>query len=146
MKGELITVGATEVQFLLEGKDTNEQFAMFEFMVPGGAGMPLPHYHEFYDETVYGLEGVVTFTVEGQSTDIGAGDKLFIPRGAVHAFKNRYEVKSKALAIITPALIGPDFFKECSVAIKAGGPEVMPKMKAIMSKYGLVPVVEELVV
>lgn len=60
MKGEIIRVGQIEVKFLLDAADTNGSLAMFEFTVPVGAKMPLPHSHQYYDETIYGVEGVVT--------------------------------------------------------------------------------------
>ena len=84
MKSELIQVGQIGVKFLLESADTNGALAMFEFTVPVGAKVPLPHYHKLYDEIIYGVEGVVAFTVEGKAVDIGHGETCFIPRGAVH--------------------------------------------------------------
>lgn len=30
---------------------------MFEFTVPVGAKVPIPHYNEHFDETIYGLAG-----------------------------------------------------------------------------------------
>jgi quercetin dioxygenase-like cupin family protein len=137
---ETIRIGQIEVNFLLEGTDTNGQLAMFEFSVFVGAKMPLPHYHESYDETVYGLEGVLTFIVNGKSIDLKAGEQLFIPRGAVHVFNNHSQSTAKALAIVTPALIGPDFFKESAAIVNAGGPPDMEKLKIVFAKYGLVPV------
>ena len=112
MKNETIRVGQIGIKFLLEAADTNGSVAMFEFTVPVGAKMPLPHSHQHYDETIYGVEGVVTFTVEGKTADIGPGQSCFVPRGAVHGFNNLKQTGAKALAVITPALLGPDFFKE----------------------------------
>jgi quercetin dioxygenase-like cupin family protein len=86
MKGEIIRVGPIGIRFILEAADTNGSVAMFEFTVPVGAEVPVPHYHKAYDETIYGGEGVVTFTVEGKPVDIGPGETCFIPRGAVHGF------------------------------------------------------------
>ena len=40
---------------------------MFEFTVPAGAKVPVPHSHRHYDETIYGVAGVVTFTVDGKT-------------------------------------------------------------------------------
>src|SRR5436190_11633191 len=77
MKSELIRVGPISVRFLLEGGDTNGAVAMFEFTVPPGARVPVPHKHEHYDETIYGVEGVVTFMVEGKAIDIAAGETCF---------------------------------------------------------------------
>lgn len=112
---------------------------MFEFSVPVGAKVPLPHSHEHYDETVYGIEGVVTFTVNGVPNNIGPGESLFIPRGAVHGFNNLGQQNVKTLAVVTPALIGPDFFRECGAIVNAGGPPDIEKLKAVMAKHGLVP-------
>ena len=136
---EIIHVGQIEIRFLLEGKDSSSQLAMFEFTVPAGAKVPMPHYHERYDETIYGLEGVVTFTVNGQPTDIAPSQSCFIPRGAVHGFNNLHATTAKALVVVTPALLGPEFFREMAALINAGGPPDVEKMKAVMAKHGLVP-------
>ena len=139
MKGELIQVGQIGAKFLLESADTNGAVAMFEFTVPVGAKVPLPHSHKHYDETSYGVEGVVTFTVEGKPVDIGPGESCFVPRGAVHGFNNLKQTDVKALAIITPALLGPDFFRQAAAIVNAGGPPDVEKLKAVLLKHGLVP-------
>ncbi len=139
MNNEIIRVGQIGIRFLLEAADTNSLLAMFEFTVPVGAKMPQPHSHKHYDETVYGVEGVVTFTVDGKAVDIGPGESCYIPRGAVHGFNNLKETNVKALAIITPALLGPDFFKEAAAIVNAGGPPDIEKLKAVMARHGLVP-------
>lgn len=138
MKDEIIRVGQIGIKFLLEAADTNGAVAMFEFTVPVGAKVPVPHYHKAYDETIYGVEGVVTFTVEGKAVDIGPGQTCFIPRGAVHGFNNLKPTDVKALAVITPALLGPDFFKEAAAIVNAGGPPDIEKLKAVLLKHGLV--------
>ena len=139
MKDEIIRVGQIGIRFLLEAADTNGSVAMFEFTVPAGAKVPVPHSHKAYDETIYGVEGVVTFTVEGKPVDIGAGETCFIPRGVVHGFNNFKQTDAKALAIITPALLGPDFFKEAAAIVNADCPPDVEKLKAVMLKHGLVP-------
>jgi quercetin dioxygenase-like cupin family protein len=139
MQKEIIRVGQIEIKFLLESADTNGSVAMFEFIVPVGAKVPLPHSHQHYDETIYGVEGVVTFTVEGKPVDIGPGESCFVPRGAVHGFNNLKQTGVKALAIITPALLGPAFFKEAAAIVNTGGPPDVEKLKAVMAKHGLVP-------
>ena len=138
---EIIRIGQIEVIFLLEGKDTNEQMAMFEFTVPSEARVPIPHSHEAYDEIVYGLEGVFTFHIDGKTVEIAKGETLFIPRGAVHGFNNLHTTPAKALCVVTPALIGPDFFKEAGALINAGGPPDMQQLRSIYAKWGLKPAV-----
>ncbi len=138
MKGEIIQIGQVGIRFLQEASDTNGSLAMFEFTVPVGGKVPLPHYHKHYDETVYGVEGVLTFTVEGKAMEIGPGQSCFVPRGAVHGFKNLGQTNVIALAIITPGLLGPDFFREMAAVLNAGGPPDLDKLKTVLSKHGLV--------
>ena len=136
---ESIRTGQIEVRFLLESEDSQGQLAMFEFSVPAGAKVPLPHSHAHYDETIYGLEGVITFAISGTATDIAAGETCFIPRGAVHGFKNLQSANARALAVVTPALIGPEYFREMAAVVNAGGPPDLEKIKAVMTRHGLVP-------
>ena len=116
---------------------------MFEFTVPAGVKVPAPHSHAHYDETIYGLEGVMTFTLNGQPTDINPGDTCFIPRGAVHGFNNLKSATAKALAVATPALIGPEFFRDIAAILNAGGPPDLEKIKAVMNRHGLIPALPE---
>ena len=139
MPREIIRVGQIEIRFLLESKDSSGQLAMFEFTVPAGTKVPAPHSHAHYDETIYGLEGVMTFTIDGRIMEVVAGETCFIPRGTVHGFNNLTLAGAKALAVVTPALIGPEFFREMAVIVNAGGPPDVEKLKAVMIRHGLVP-------
>lgn len=139
MKDEIIRTGQIEVKFLLETADTNGSVAMFEFTVPAESRVPVPHSHKDYDETIYGIAGVLTFTVDGKALPIGPGESCFIPRGAVHGFENLHSKNAKALAVVTPALIGPGYFKEIAAVVNAGGPPDVAKIKEIMLRHGLVP-------
>ena len=137
---EIIKLGQIEVKFLLEASDTNGQATMFEFSVPHGIKVPMPHYHESFDEIVYGLEGIMTFTVDGKIIDLEVGQSLFIPKGIVHGFNNLNPQTAKALATITPGLLGPEYFKDVAEIVNAGGPPDIEKMKLVFKKHGLVPV------
>src|SRR4051794_34100325 len=119
-----IKVGELSVRFLLQGEDTAGSVAVFEFDVPAGAKVAAAHSHDGYDETVYGVEGILTWTVEGTPQDIGPGEAIFIPRAAVHHFDNTHDVDAKALAIVTPGILGPDYFREVGAILDAtvGGP------------------------
>jgi quercetin dioxygenase-like cupin family protein len=141
MKRETIKTGQIVIDFMLEAADTNGSLAMFEFTVPVAATVPLPHYHEYYDETIYGLSGILTFTVDGKTIDIGPGETCFIPRGAVHGFDNLKQSDAKGLVVITPALLGHIFFKEIAEIVNAGGPPDLEKLGLVMAKHGLIPVI-----
>jgi quercetin dioxygenase-like cupin family protein len=136
---EIIRLGQIEVRFLLEHKDTNGQLAMFEFTVPAGVKVPAPHSHTHFDEIIYGLQGMMTFTVDGHAVNIGPGESCFIQRGVVHGFNNLTQAPAKALAVATPANIGPEYFRDIAAIVNAGGPPDLEKIKAVMNKHGLIP-------
>jgi quercetin dioxygenase-like cupin family protein len=129
------------IRFLLEGEQTAGSVAVFEFDVPADGKIAAAHSHDGYDETIYGLEGTLTWTVEGDETEVGSGEALFIPRGAVHQFANPGDVDAKALAIATPGIIGPDFFREAGAILEAaaGGPPDLAALGAVMRRHGLTP-------
>jgi quercetin dioxygenase-like cupin family protein len=112
---------------------------MFEFLVAPGAKVPVPHYHEGFDEAIYGIAGVLTFTVDGVAHRVGPGDRCFVPRGKVHHFINQGPEPTRALAVLTPAIVGPAFFREMAELLKAGGPPDPAKAAVVMRRHGLVP-------
>src|SRR3954452_15167436 len=97
-----------QVQFHVEGDDSGGSVAVFEVRVPGGAGMPAPHSHDGYEETLYGLQGVTRWTVDGRENDVEPGKALCIRRGAVHAFTNPGDVDAKVLAVVSPGVLKAD--------------------------------------
>jgi len=117
---EEIKVGDLTIRFLVEGGESAGSVAVFEFDVPAGAKVATAHSHDGYEETIYGLEGVLTWTIEGEPTDVGPGEALCIPRGAVHQFDNRGSGDAKALGIVTPGILEPAYFHEIG-AIRRDG-------------------------
>ena len=138
---EEIKVGELAIRFVVEGGQTAGSVAVFEFDVPAGAKVAAAHSHDGYDETIYGLEGILTWTVEGTPTDVGPGEALCIPRGAVHHFDNTRDVDARALAIVTPGILGPDYFREVAAIVDAAvaGPPDLVAIAAVMRRHGLTP-------
>jgi quercetin dioxygenase-like cupin family protein len=139
--GEQIRIGQLAIRFLVEGQASAGSVAMFEFEVAPGARVPIAHSHDGYEETIYGLAGVMTFTVNGEKHEIHPGDALCIPRGVVHRFDNLHSASAKALAVVTPGLLGPDYFREIAaiVAAAAGGPPDLAAIGETMRRHGLTP-------
>jgi quercetin dioxygenase-like cupin family protein len=139
--GEEIKLGQLKIRFLVEGATSGGSVAIFEFDVGPGAKVPVAHSHDAYEETIYGVEGVLTMTVEGNRSEIKPGEALCIRRGEVHRFDNLHSPEAKALAIVTPGILGPDFFREVGavVAAAAGGPPDMAKVGEVMRRHGLTP-------
>jgi quercetin dioxygenase-like cupin family protein len=138
---EEIQIGPLAIRFLLEGQASGGSVAVFEFDVPAGAKVPAAHSHDGYEETIYGLEGMLTLTVDGRQSDVGPGEAICIPRGAIHRFDNGHAVDAKMLAIISPGILGPDYFREMAAVVNAaaGGPPDPAAIAQVMRRHGLTP-------
>jgi quercetin dioxygenase-like cupin family protein len=139
---EEIRIGGIAVRFRLEGEASGGSVAVFEFDVAAGARVPGAHSHDGYEETIYGLEGVLSWTLDGQQIDVGPGEVLCIPRGVVHRFDNDHGLDAKMLAIITPGILGPEYFREMAAVLEgaAGGPPDPAALAKVMRRHGLTPV------
>ena len=136
---EEIRVGQLAIRFLVEGEESGGSVAMFEFDVSAGMSVAAGHSHDGYEETIYGLEGVLTWTVEGTPIEVGPGDVLLIPRGAVHQFDNTSGEDARALAVVTPGILGPGYFREVAAILDAaaGGPPDFEALGEVMRRNGL---------
>ena len=137
---ETITIGPLSIHFLLTGEDTNGSVSVFEVMVPAGQKLAAPaHKNDAYEEILYGVQGVLTWTINGNSIEIGPGQAVCIPRGAVHRFDNFGTEDAKQLAVISPAIMSPAYFHEASAVLNAaaGGAPDIAKMVEVFRRHGM---------
>ena len=137
---EEVRLGGIFLRFLIDGPSTGASLSMFEMLVEPDGKMPVPHYHEGFDEVVYGLSGALKMTLEGKAIDLGPGNSLYVPRGAVHGFENPHAQKAKVLVVITPGIFGLPYFRELEALLAAGGPPDPKAVAAVMLRHGLIPV------
>lgn len=132
----VIRAGQLEIRYLIDGTVAGSGVGMFELTVPPGARVPPPHSHRNNEEVVYVLEGRLRYRVDDEQRDLEPGDRMYTPRGSVHAFSNPHEVTARALIILTPD-IGAQYFRDVAeIANAAGGPNPA-KMAEMMTRYGL---------
>jgi quercetin dioxygenase-like cupin family protein len=137
---ETIAIGPLGIRFLLTGDDSNSSASVFEVLVPAGKKLAAPaHKNDAYEEILYGIEGVLTWTVDGTPIEVGPGQALCIPRGAVHRFDNFGSKDAKQLAVITPSIMGPAYFREAAEVIgaAAGGPPDRAMMMDVFRRHGM---------
>lgn len=136
-----IHVGEVSIDFLVDADQSGGSVTVIECLVPADAKVPIPHSHDAFEETIYGLEGVCTWTIEDQLREIGPGDSVCIPRGQVHGFDNRGPVDAKFLVIATPGVFGPAYFRDVAqvLAAVAGGPPDLAALGEVMRRHGLTP-------
>ena len=139
---DVFALGPIGVRFLVTGEHSTSSVAAFELTVAGLQRLQAPaHSHDHYEETIYGLHGTLTWTVDGQPIEVGPGQALCIPRGAIHRFDNLGEADAKVLCVISPAAIGPQYFRDVAevMTASAGGPPDAARMGEVMRRHGLTP-------
>ena len=139
---EEIQVGPLAIRFLVDGEASGGTAAVFEFDVPAGAKVPVAHSHDGYEETIYGVRGVMTWTIDGETVEIGPGEAVCIRRGVVHQFENRGDEDATSLGIVTPGILGPAYFRDLRALVEAaaGGPPDPVEIGKMMLRHGLTPV------
>ena len=68
-------------------------------------------------------------------------DQHFVLGPAVHRFENDGDADATSLAVVTPGILGPGYFRELGALLSAaaGGPPDRDAFAAIMRRHGLTP-------
>ena len=137
-----IRVGEMSVTFLKTRHETSNAFDLFELTIPAFARVPFPHIHRTYDETIFGVDGTMTWTLRDRATQVRRGTTLFIPRGTPHFYANLTHNSSRILCLQTPGVMGPEYYLEIAALYRAGPHPDLAGIAAIMSRYGVVPITQ----
>jgi quercetin dioxygenase-like cupin family protein len=140
---ETIRVGELSVTFLKTRHETDGAFDLFELTVPPSTRIPLPHIHRKYDETIFGVDGTMTWTLRDKPTEVRRGTTLFIPRGTPHFYANRTHTAARILCLQTPGVMGPEYYLEVAALFRANRHPDLAGIGAIMSRYGVVPIAQK---
>lgn len=132
----VIKAGQLEIRYLMDGTVTGAASGMFELTVPPGARVPPAHSHRDNEEIVYVLAGKLRYSVDEETRDLTPGERMYTPRGSVHAFSNPHDETARALIILTPD-IGAQYFRDVADIVNAGGPPDPARMTEVMTRYGL---------
>ena len=138
---ETIRVGEMSVTFLKTRHETHGAFDLFELTIPPFARVVLPHIHRKYDETIFGVDGTMTWTLRDKPTQVSRGTSLFIPRDTPHFYANRTHTAARILCLQTPGVLGPEYYLEVAALYYRNGQHPdLAGIGAVMSRYGIVPI------
>jgi quercetin dioxygenase-like cupin family protein len=122
----------------LSADETGGALTLMEFTVPVGMGPP-PHTHT-QDEVVYILEGTATYHIGDQTTEVGPGSTVYLPKGTVETFEPKTTLRT--LNVYLPG--GMDrFFAEAGEPAQrrevppTPAPPDFEKLAATGRRYGL---------
>jgi quercetin dioxygenase-like cupin family protein len=108
--GEQLWVVGDTYTYKVTASETGGRLFAWEAEIPPEAGPP-PHIHQAQLEAYYVLEGELTVIDGARTLTARAGDFLYIPPGAVHAFRNTGTRPARMLIWMSPAGF-EDFFRE----------------------------------
>jgi quercetin dioxygenase-like cupin family protein len=126
-------------EVLLSSDDTNGAATVAQFTIPVGMGPP-PHSHDC-DESVYIVEGTLSYHVGGELIEAGPGTVSYFPKGTLETFEPTTTVK--VISTYTPGGIDK-FFAEAGE--RAPKREIPPaptsqpdfeRLAQVAAKYGL---------
>jgi quercetin dioxygenase-like cupin family protein len=138
-----IRVGEMNVTFLKTRHETSNIFDLFELTLPPFARLPLPHIHRKHDETIFGVDGTITWTLHDRPTQIRRGITLFVQRGTPHFYANLTHTPARILCLQTPGVMGPEYYLEIAALYRANRHPDLASIGAVMSRYGVVPVTQK---
>jgi mannose-6-phosphate isomerase-like protein (cupin superfamily) len=134
-----IHIGNLSITFLKSRHETQGSLDLFEVTVPPHAHLNVAHLHRDYDETIIGMDGITTWTIHGSNVLVGPGQQLHIPRGTTHSYANLHSTTARMMCILTPGLVGPEYFREIADVLRAEGPPDIAGIGAVMMRYGVIP-------
>ncbi len=134
-QGSVVHAFGEEVHFHLTGAETGGAFTQWVEISPPGGGPP-PHYHTLDDECFYVLEGRVSFFKGGEWTEGGPGTAAYMPKNAVHTFKNTGDTPAKLLVTTSPSGF-ETFFARCAEVCAQPGEPDMQRIIEISAEHGI---------
>jgi quercetin dioxygenase-like cupin family protein len=122
------------------GEETGGELTAMEITVPLGGGPP-PHVHSG-GEAIYVLEGTLRYQIDDQTSELGPGSFVYIPRGTLERFEP-VGGPARILSLYTPGGIDK-FFAEAGepaqrreLPPESATPPDVARLTAIGAKHGL---------
>lgn len=140
MSGGVTTVwmpGGVRTEIHLVGKQTGNAFCLFVDHPPAGWSLP-PHRHLNEAETIYVVEGTFSMKIDGNTSELGAGDSVHIPRGVVHAGANVGTETGRRVVMFSPAGM-ESFFAEVGRADPGGFDRAAARNSAVRHGWDFIP-------
>ena len=136
-QGRQYSARGSEMIFKALAASSSGDLSLMERTLPPGGRQPPPHRHTNCSEAYFGLDGLVTVTVEGASRTLGREDFVLVPRGTGHTFGNRSGEPARLLVIHAPAMDA--YFAELDALWSRQTPPSPEEERALMSRYGMEP-------
>jgi quercetin dioxygenase-like cupin family protein len=132
--GQNLQVLSDRICIKLKSADSPNRMAVMTVEVPTDGFVP-PHTHAQEEESYFMLEGTMVMQSGSEELTIKPGDFVHVPAGTIHGYKNQSDRCARFLAWSLGGAID-EFFTEMSEKVREL-PDDLPKMPAILEKYGI---------
>ncbi len=113
--------------FLKTAADTNGQLLVFQmYVTPGGGAMAAPvHVHPKFEERFFIQKGTLSGQLDGRNFTAEAGERIVVPAGMAHTWRNASAGPAEFLGEIEPALHMETLFENLCAQSQRGllGPD-----------------------
>ena len=106
--------------FTRTAASTAGELLAFDFALPPGGAVPIPHVHPIQTERFKVTEGRMTFRVGRRNVDAGPGDVVEVAPGVAHSFANAGHDEARLHVEVRPALAMEDMFAEVVAMAQTG--------------------------
>jgi quercetin dioxygenase-like cupin family protein len=107
--GNVYDDGTVRLEVTVTGEDSGGELHEMRASYAPASPFPPAHHHPAQDERFEVLEGTLTFLLDGDERQVGAGEVLEVPRGTVHQVRNAGDVPATAVWQTRPALRTGEF-------------------------------------
>lgn len=131
VKGQVLNnpTNGDSYEFIETAGDTRGARVTFKAIIKSTGPLVPPHFHVLQDETFEVLSGRLTVVLDGQTRQLGAGEKITLPKNIPHNHFNAGPTAVTYIQSVSPAL-DFDYLIETLVGLAADG-------KSKNGKYGL---------
>jgi mannose-6-phosphate isomerase-like protein (cupin superfamily) len=115
--------------------------SLMERTLPAGGRQPPAHRHTNCSEAYFVLDGTVSVRVEDETSQLGPGGSVLVPRGVAHTFGNTSDLPARLIVVHAPAMDA--YFAGLHELWSRSQPPSRDEERALMSRFGMTPVTEE---
>ena len=94
-------MGRLSAVFKADGQETQKAYAISEWWLDPHTKGPHPHSHPD-DDVFYVLAGTLSFLVDSEWIEAGAGSFILVPGNMTHTFENRSDERAGFLNVSVP--------------------------------------------
>lgn len=100
--GEILSINGMTINVKTTGLQSGGEFAVLETTEPPGSGSPTI-WHKRTTVLIYVLEGTLTLSADGETTQAGPGGYAYVPPSTVYTIANKSDAPVRYLTVHSPA-------------------------------------------